>query len=196
MAKPCVRCLQNPKIPGTGQRYCLECKADLSADPVDRQRERYRQRGDAWRRKIGKPRQVNRDAPPGTKWCPECQKYLALRNFKRSGKASYCKDCQAHVYYRSYVKRTYGITIEQYYAILDHQGGGCAICNRKLKTKKYAVDHNHKTGEVRGLLCGPCNNRILGSARDSPEILRRAADYLEEPPARAILGKLSDRSDS
>lgn len=190
MSNPCIRCLTSPKIPGQGQRYCLQCKADLGMSVVDSQRVSVKSASE----KIIATRTMNKAAPAGTKWCPECRKYLSLSSFKRGGKASYCSRCAIHVSYSSFIRRTYGITLNQYYEILDGQGGGCAICLRVLKTKKYSVDHNHKTGEVRGLLCNPCNNRILGTARDDPATLRRAADYLEEPPARAILAQLQDRS--
>jgi hypothetical protein len=49
-----------------------------------------------------------------------------------------------------------------------------------------AVDHDHKTGEVRGILCSS-HNRAIGYNHDSPEAFRSLADYLENPPARAVL---------
>lgn len=52
-----------------------------------------------------------------------------------------------------------------------------------------SVDHDHATSLVRGLACKMCNNRLLTAARDDPEILRRAADYLEHPPAVRIIGR-------
>jgi hypothetical protein len=79
-------------------------------------------------------------------------------------------------------KRT-GITLENLAALLEIQSYCCAICgdSEKIvfeKTKKrLAIDHNHKTKEVRGMLCGPCN-RALGLFRDSPEILQAAIKYL------------------
>lgn len=88
-----------------------------------------------------------------------------------------------------WVLQTYGITSEQYWALYEAQGGVCAICQRAKGTarRKLSVDHNHKTGEVRGLLCGPCNRDVLGHLRDDPAALRRGADYLENPPARRVL---------
>jgi hypothetical protein len=76
------------------------------------------------------------------------------------------------------VKAKYGISIEQYETMLKVQGGGCAICGEQCKTgKALAVDHCHKTGVVRGLLCGRCN-KGLGLFGDRPGLLRKAADYL------------------
>ncbi|AGM30035.1 endonuclease VII domain-containing protein [Mycobacteroides abscessus] len=88
------------------------------------------------------------------------------------------------------VENTYGITETEYEAILAVQGGACAICGRaKGITKRLAVDHDHKLGNtreaVRGLLCTTCNHVVIG--RYGPEALRRAIDYLADPPARRVL---------
>lgn len=84
----------------------------------------------------------------------------------------------------------YGITPEQYWALYEAQGGSCYICQRATgKTKKLAVDHDHKTGYVRGLLCGPCNN-ILGHLRDDRDAAFRVMDYLIYPPAYDVIGKV------
>jgi hypothetical protein len=85
------------------------------------------------------------------------------------------------------VQRVYGLEPGQYAEILAAQGGKCAICQRATgRSKRMAVDHCHATGEVRGILDSVCN-RLLGVARDNPEFFRRAADYLEDPPARRVL---------
>jgi hypothetical protein len=78
------------------------------------------------------------------------------------------------------VVKTYGLEPGEYDLMYEEQGGTCAICQRATgKTKRLAVDHSHRTGEVRGLLCGPCN-KLIGYFRDSPAALRRAAAYLED----------------
>jgi hypothetical protein len=72
-----------------------------------------------------------------------------------------------------------GVTPEQYDEMLSAQGGTCAICEQVDHLgRRLAVDHDHETGEVRGLLCGRCNT-MLGQMNDDPELLRRAASYLE-----------------
>lgn len=74
----------------------------------------------------------------------------------------------------------YGLTVAEWEAMLEAQGGVCAICGEPETAKNrtvLAVDHDHATGRARGLLCHRCN-RLLGHAGDDPEILRRAADYL------------------
>jgi hypothetical protein len=80
------------------------------------------------------------------------------------------------------IEAKYGITAAQYEALYVFQGGRCAICQRATgRSKRLAVDHDHKTGEVRGLLCSYCN-QMVGQARDDPEMFQRAADYLLNPP--------------
>lgn len=84
----------------------------------------------------------------------------------------------------------YGITVEEYWAIYYHQDGKCYICQRATGArKKLSVDHDHKTGFVRGLLCAPCNRDVLGHLRDDAAALQRAVRYLKEPPAFDIIGQ-------
>lgn len=90
---------------------------------------------------------------------------------------------------RSRIKVTYGVTGDEYEALLAAQGGVCAICKGR-RSYNLAVDHCHATGEVRGLLCRQCNNRLLPTVRDDVGLLRRAIDYLTEPPARAVFGSV------
>ena len=83
--------------------------------------------------------------------------------------------------------KSYGMSLEQYDKLLAAQNGGCAICGSKeAKTKRngrFCIDHDHKTGELRGLLCAPCN-RGIGLLADDPERLKAASDYLLAPPSR------------
>ncbi|WP_280485397.1 endonuclease VII domain-containing protein [Nocardia cyriacigeorgica] len=89
-----------------------------------------------------------------------------------------------------HVERTYGITEDEYQRILDAQGGVCFICQRAKGTgrRRLAVDHDHVTGAVRGLLCKPCNRDVLGHLRDDIDALHRAINYLTNPPAHAVVG--------
>ena len=77
---------------------------------------------------------------------------------------------------RCSLKRKYGITLDDYNSMLEAQGGRCAICHQE-KSETLAVDHDHKTGKVRGLLCGHCNN-VIGFAEDKIELLESAIKYL------------------
>ena len=80
------------------------------------------------------------------------------------------------------LKRRYGITSEEYDALLESQGGGCALCgattNGKQATRSLHVDHDHQTGRVRGILCGPCNQGLHAIDRHG---LDRVVEYLRVP---------------
>ena len=79
-----------------------------------------------------------------------------------------------------YLRKKYGITEDDYQKMEATHDGGCWICGRKPKLggRRLHVDHCHKTGRVRGLLCWHCNAG-LRKYTDNPAKLRRAADYLE-----------------
>jgi hypothetical protein len=89
-----------------------------------------------------------------------------------------CKECQR---WRTR-ERAYGITKGEYQTRLQAQGGLCGICKKAWNGNEanpdLVVDHDHRTGKVRGLLCPHCNH-LLGHSMDSPEVLRAAAAYLE-----------------
>lgn len=80
---------------------------------------------------------------------------------------------------KNYLRRKYQLTEEQYELKLASQDGACSICKR-LPSEGLAlhVDHSHSTGAIRDLLCGSCN-RGIGIFKDSPSLLRAAAEYLE-----------------
>jgi hypothetical protein len=107
-----------------------------------------------------------------------------------------CSPCNSKAAHEKRVQETYGLGPGVYQQLLDHQGGMCAICRRKPGLKRLAVDHDHSCcpgpvscGKcVRGLLCRGCNRDVLGHLKDDPASLRRAADYIEHPPAKEVLG--------
>lgn len=83
---------------------------------------------------------------------------------------------------KAHLKRTYGITIEQYNLMSENQDHKCMICgNTEMnnKNKVLCVDHNHKTGKIRGLLCGLCNSG-LGKFRENKQFLLNTVKYLEK----------------
>jgi hypothetical protein len=84
-------------------------------------------------------------------------------------------------YKRNDLKRKFGITQEEYNIIYESQNGCCLICGSHSNThnKALAVDHNHTTGKIRGLLCAKCNQG-LGLFRDDINILTKAIDYLQK----------------
>ena len=88
-----------------------------------------------------------------------------------------------------HLKKTYGITIEDYDRLLSAQGGKCAICKGGTSKNFFAVDHNHRNGRVRGLLCARCNTG-LARFMDSAANVGRAYRYLRDDgkKVKAILG--------
>lgn len=73
----------------------------------------------------------------------------------------------------------YGLTPDDYFALVEKQRGVCAICKQTCEAtgKRLAIDHDHVTGNVRGLLCFHCNSG-LGKFRENPALLQAAIDYL------------------
>lgn len=123
--------------------------------------------------------------PAGRRWCSGCNFYVP--NWYTQG--SRCKACSSEATYSAHILKTYGITYEFYLALYQAQGGACYICRKKPKTRRLAVDHNHETGEVRGLLCAGSErgcNVLIGDIRDNIDTARRIVAYLQDPPARAL----------
>lgn len=79
------------------------------------------------------------------------------------------------------LKTRFKITIEDYNIMFNKQDGCCAICNKHQTffNKRFAVDHDHKTGQIRGLLCDACNLG-LGKFDDNVDNLINAIKYLQE----------------
>lgn len=89
-----------------------------------------------------------------------------------------------------HVAATYGLKEGQYEELYAAQGGVCYICERATgKVRKLAVDHDHKTGYVRGLLCKPCNS-MLAHLRDDLDMVTRLFSYLNYPPAFDVIGRV------
>lgn len=114
-----------------------------------------------------KPRKTHPDTGPGTGVSARCATHLrALRTRQR-------KQARGRA-----IERAYELTAGDAHELLLFQGGRCWLCRRATgATKSLAVDHDHKTGEVRGRLCGPCN-QFIGKLRDDPEAAQRLLRYL------------------
>jgi len=116
--------------------------------------------------------------------CNRCNKEGAF-----SGHNKICNSCRSPGTWgtpeqrREYqLKAKYGITLEDYDAILEEQAGLCAICFTPAEDERFGVlcvDHCHDTGRVRGLLCRCCNSG-LGKLRDDPELCLQAYKYLKD----------------
>lgn len=125
-----------------------------------------------------------------TKKCSSCGKRKKVEQFHKhsrtkDGLQSYCKACQKKKkaqwhkdnperYRNQNLKKRYGITVEQVDEMVEAVGGRCPGCLRI--TEDWHVDHNHDTGEVRGVLCGNCN-RAAGLVGDNPAIMLRLAEF-------------------
>lgn len=84
------------------------------------------------------------------------------------------------------VQETYGLKEGEYAQLYSYQGGLCALCRRATgASRRLSVDHDHATGEVRGLLCRPCNT-LLGHARDAIAFFRRCILYLSDHPYKRM----------
>lgn len=105
--------------------------------------------------------------PSGVKVCLGC---------KRENGSKYRQANRSTINLRNRVKR-YNISVEEYEQLLCSQNQRCAICGNELSKHNVRVDHSHKTGRLRGLLCVSCNTGI-GLLKDSPDILRAASAYL------------------
>ena len=137
-------------------------------------------------------------APELTKTCSLCRQEKSLDHFYkgtgRFGKQSRCKDCVNHrsrenqqLYNRrGKLKRQYQLSLEEYDALLSQQNNCCAVCKTKEpggNSPHFKIDHDHRTGLIRGLLCNRCNSG-LGHFRDNPVTLHAAAEYLRQQSPR------------
>lgn len=185
----CVKLYDQKPHTRAGFRKCLRCKK-------------------LWRRSKGDP----------SKSCPECHSRCHRCNIKltednthpsaKRNKRYRCKKCEIEVHnltlgnkgFKSrdyHLLKTYGITVNEYEALLAYQEGVCHICKKPPTNRRLSVDHKHEPGEkkrdprekrprVRGLLCWRCNSAI-GKFDDDSTLLIRAADYLDNPPAKDII---------
>lgn len=137
------------------------------------------------------------------KTCNRCQimkpDYMfVLEKNKRDGLSTLCRECKAasHKVWRednpdairsTNLRRSYGITVEEYDGLLASQNGVCAFCGRKpAEKRRHAVDHDHVSGAIRGLLCLSCNK--LRVANNTLEDAYKLLQYLKEPPADKFFG--------
>jgi len=190
--KPCEHC-GGPKAPGPA-RICPACKAKLPE--VQRQRQKARaagrpSRSESARNYADQKRGAKKINDKGQYWCLDCQAYLSPKKFTilKSGKIPpRCRKCDSARQHALRIQKVYGITIEAYNLLLEWQGGVCYICRKPSRVRRLAVDHDHKTGKVRGLLCRRCNREILGYfANDQIDVFQRAIDYLTEPPLEQVV---------
>lgn len=141
--------------------------------------------------------QVKDDIAAQSKVCGACKERKPFEQYVRyrkatDGRFSQCKACCLETEHQekvkaarrdSHLKTRYGITSAEFDVMLEEQKGCCAICKAddpapaRKGTYSFAVDHDHQTQEVRGLLCNNCN-KGLGNFQDNHELLIKAARYL------------------
>lgn len=199
--KPCRRCGQ-PNLRGPYTVLCQDCKDLPPKDDrsVCRRCTQPNDRGgrtticsacvaaDSTQSKKAAAKMRKQEAPRGMSWCSSCERYLEHDKFY-SRNESTCFECRAKNSRDRSLNNSYGITEDQYLEIFIAQGKKCAICGNTPKKQRFHVDHDHKTGLVRGILCLWCNHKLLGGARDSVIYLQRAIEYLNAPPAIAAIGE-------
>ena len=153
---------------------CRQCKLERNARYDATHREKRVEISSKWT-------QENREL--ANAWYREDRKKNPDK-YREIAKRSYEKNKKQKNEYQ--VKRMYGIEAEQYYKMYEDQQNRCAICNQ-LETRKsrtpgqlarLTLDHNHETGQIRGLLCHSCNTGI-GKFRESEDLFRLAIAYLE-----------------
>lgn len=165
---------------------------------------RYHPRADDKNRSLAMDNIVPQNSPQHNssqrKRCSKCKQWLPFSAFNgdkrsRTGLQYWCKACNAQCKKDTMtlekqrdwdLRKHYGIRIKQYNQMLEAQGGVCAVCKRAetridLRTGEIVplhVDHDHKSGDVRALLCGGCN-AALGHLAEDPNRIRALADYAE-----------------
>lgn len=140
-----------------------------------------------------------------TKKCCKCDRSLSLENFYaqkqgKHGKSTICKECKAEysrsperkAYFKKYRKSVKGqlgrrkeiakrfdITLGEYDQMFEGQKGMCGICNQSEVGYRLCVDHDHRTGKIRGLLCRSCNV-LLGylERMERDDFAKKAKNYL------------------
>jgi len=183
---PCIVCGHEDR--SAGRTKCTECY--LVTQPIAVRQSQAEWRLSAIPDELRLSRVAKEDWPVGRRWCSGCQSFVRLADCPKKG--SRCKTCTSISAHGGMVQRTYGISAKEYALLLKAQGGRCYICRELPRSKRLAVDHDHVTGKVRGLLCADsdwgCNYAILGKIKDVA-MARRIVQYLVSPPADTVLSK-------
>ncbi len=176
--KICTKCKETKtldnfwKSNGKSKIYCKSC-CMLS------NRQTYAKR----KTKIDEILKLNQDS----KVCTRCGEIKPINNFLRdvsnkTGKANICKSCRKN----TYLKTLYKIDVIQYNKMLEEQDYKCAICkepetskDRTGNIRNLAVDHCHRTGKVRRLLCSKCNT-TLGKYKEDIRLFQNFINYIKE----------------
>lgn len=191
--------LHYPPVVVPEHRRCADCGTAYKG--------KTRRYCDTWCRNTAavKVKIARSDIPVATdKACTKCGVTKAAYEFtymagKKDRLSNHCRVCQQekNAEYRannprssrdSQLKRSFGISVVEYDAMLAWQGGSCAFCGKQWieGTRAFAVDHDHDSGAVRGILCHYCNKYVVGA--HSLDTARKIVDYLADPPADRFFG--------
>ena len=154
----------HPDRPLRCREMCASCYRKWLRETNPEYRARSIEHGKEWARKNRERHRAN-----NKRWRQENQEYL--REYRRKNR---------HQQRKSWIKLNYGLSWNEYEAMFDAQDGKCAICgspNPGRGAHWFDVDHDHRSGRVRGLLCHSCNVG-LGAFKDDLEIVRRAVQYM------------------
>jgi len=133
------------------------------------------------------------------KQCSRCKQVKSIKDFYKNKKtkdnlSSHCKVChnkatrkweqspegkkaRSRIDHKGRLKREYNLTLEDYDRMLEEQNGGCFLCGDSFNySQRLAVDHNHKTGKVRKLLCHKCN-WLVGCIENNIELTKKILKY-------------------
>jgi hypothetical protein len=118
--------------------------------------------------------------PSDHKRCAECREVKPLTEFHKAPQQSggyncYCKICRRRQNREAHLKHTYGISVADFDRMVAEQGGLCACCRER---EPQHVDHDHLSGDIRGVVCFRCNSGI-GQFSDRADLMRNAIVYLE-----------------
>lgn len=172
----CMECHARPKL--ARRQRCADCY--LRHQPADVQTAACAARRAMVPDELAPERVPRSMWPPGQRWCYGCRSFRDLLDVTPG--ASRCKACTSGAAHLAHIAREYGLAPEDYAELIRRQDGRCAICRARPNSERLAVDHDHATGLVRGLLCSRCNHDLLGAAHDSTTLLESALAYLTEPP--------------
>lgn len=171
MLKKCCHCKKelslesfqkNVSAPDGLQYRCKECTRVASKACRDKRGHLWLPAAERW-----KNRPENRERRNATTRARQAKRKLEIPDKVREERR------------RWQLSTKYGLTPELKDALVKAQGSVCSICSSKIDAISCATDHNHVENFVRGMLCKPCNS-ALGLFKDNPDILRKAAEYLEE----------------
>lgn len=160
------------------EKYCPKCKQVKSADEFGKHKKRHD--GLAANCRICHnliARELYKKDP--SKHAARYKNWLSRNKDYKKGKSTRWARENRDRNKNSVLKRIFGITLDEYKDMFAKQNGVCLICGEAPKNRDLSVDHDHKTGKVRALLCNRCNSAV-GYVRESIDIAKKLVEYLQE----------------